>query len=252
MKTAIITGASSGLGRELAKGIKQNFPEIEEVWLVARRRERLVELAAELEGLKCGIVDIDVTSGEGMARLSALLDEKKSDVRLLVNNAGCGTLGNFDGMEISGQLNMIDLNVRALTAVTRMVLDHMSDGGNIINISSIASFTPNARMAVYCAGKSYVRAFSRALGMELRRRGIAVTVACPGPMSTEFLDVAGISGNSKAFDILPRVPAEKVAAGTLRAARRRKPVYTPGAFYKFYRVLSAIVPDTIMMWFART
>lgn len=252
MKTAIITGASAGLGRELARGIRQEFPDIEEVWLIARRRGRLVELAAEIEGLKCDIIDIDITAGEGMAALSARLAGKRPDIRLLINNAGCGTLGNFDIMDISGQLNMIDLNIRALTAVTRMALDHMSEGGNIINISSIASFTPNARMAVYCAGKSYVRAFSRALGMELRGRNIAVTVACPGPMSTEFLDVAGISGNSKTFEILPRVPAKKVAMGTLRAARKRRPIYTPGLFYKFYRVLSAIVPDTIMMWFART
>ncbi|MBQ4089048.1 MAG: SDR family NAD(P)-dependent oxidoreductase [Clostridia bacterium] len=252
MKTAIITGASAGLGRELAKGINKYFPEIEEVWLVARRKDRLLKLSEEIDGLKCEAVDIDVTTGEGMALLTRLLEEKKPDVKLLINNAGCGTLGNFDGMEISGQLNMIDLNIRALTAVTRMALDHMSDGGNIINISSIASFTPNERMAVYCAGKAYVRSFSRALGMELRGRKIAVTVSCPGPMTTEFLDIAGISGNSKTFEMLPRVPAAKVAEGTLRAARRRRPIYTPGLFYKFYRVISAIVPDTIMMWFART
>jgi len=251
VKTAIITGASAGLGRELAKGIKRRFPEIEEVWLVARRRERLVELAEELDSLKCDIVAADITSPEGMGILSAALDEKKPDVQLLINNAGCGTLGDFDGMELSGQLNMVDLNIRALTAVTRLVLDYMG-GGNIINIASIASFTPNERMAVYCASKAYVRSFSRALGMELRIRGIAVTVACPGPMSTEFLDIAGISGNSKTFEMLPRVPASKVAAGTLHAARRRRAIYTPGLFYKFYRVLSAVVPDTIMMWFART
>lgn len=252
MKTAIITGASSGLGREMAKGIKKHFPEIEEVWLVARRKERLTELAGELDGLKCGIVDIDVTSPDGMAAFSARLSGEKPDVALLINNAGCGLLGDFAGMEMQGQLNMIDLNIRALTAVTRMVLDHMKNGARIINIASIASFTPNARMAVYCASKAFVRSFSRALGMELRGRGISVTVVCPGPMSTEFLEVGGINGNSKTFDILPRVPAAKVADGTLRSAKKRRPVYTPGAFYKFYRVLSAIVPDTIMMWFTRT
>ena len=251
MITAVITGASSGLGRELALGIKKVFPEIEELWLVARRRDRLEELAAGLD-VRCEIIAADITAGDGMAELSRRIAEKKPEIRLLVNNAGCGTLGNFDGMEISGQLNMVDLNIRALTAVTRVALDFMPEGGNIINISSIASFVPNARMAVYCASKSYVRAFSRALGMELRGRKIAVTAICPGPMSTEFLDVAGINGNSKTFEKLPRVPAAKVAMGALRAARKRRPVYTPGLFYKFYRVLSAVVPDTIMMWFTRT
>lgn len=252
MKTAIITGASSGLGREMAKGIKRRFPEIEEIWLVARRKDRLKELAENLTGLKCGIVDVDITSAEGMAQLRERLAEEKPDVRLLINNAGCGVLGDFGYMELEGQLNMVELNVRALTEVTRVTLDYMNEGSNIINISSIASFTPNARMAVYCASKAFVRSFSRALGMELRERKIAVTVVCPGPMTTEFLSVAGIDGNSKTFDILPRVPAKTVAERSLLAAKRRRPVYTPGAFYKFYRVLSAIVPDTLMMWFTRT
>ena len=252
MKTAIITGASSGLGRELALQMGKYFSDMDEVWLIARRRQRLEELAAEIPGVKCRILDIDITAEEGTTALSGVLDSEKPEVKLLINNAGRGTLGNFDSMDVESQTGMVDLNIRALTAVTRLVLDRMPDGGNIINISSIASFTPNERMAVYCASKSYVRAFSRALGMELRRRNICVTVTCPGPMTTEFLDVAGISGNSKTFDMLPRVPAAKVAAGTLKAAKKRRPVYTPGAFYKFYRVLSAIVPDTIMMWFART
>ena len=252
MRTAIVTGASSGLGRELANGIKARFPEIEEVWLVARRKERLMELAGEMGGLRCEIIAADITTAEGMAAFEGALKEKKPDLRLLINNAGCGRLGDFDSMEPAGQLTMIDLNIRALTAVTRAALDHMREGGNIINISSIASFTPNARMAVYCASKAYVRSFSRALGMELRRRRIAVTAVCPGPMSTEFLDVAGINSNSRTFDMLPRVPVKKVAEGALRAAKKGRPVYTPGIFYKFYRVISALMPDTILMWFTRT
>lgn len=252
MKTAIITGASSGLGRELAQRIRRYFPEIEEFWLIARRRGRLEMLAQELDGVSCRVFALDIASENGVAELQERLSELRPDVRLLINNAGYGTLGNFDGMELGGQLGIVDLNVRALTAVTRIALDYISEGGRIINISSIASFVPNARMAVYSASKYYVRAFSRALNIELRRRRIVVTAVCPGPMSTEFLTVAGIDGNSKTFDILPRVPAGRVAAGVLRAARRRKPIYTPGVFYKFYRVLSAIVPDTLMMWFART
>lgn len=252
MKTAVITGASSGLGRELARRVAEYFPEIEEIWLVARRRERLEELAGSIEGVKCHVIAADITAGAGLAAISDCLSERQPDIRLLVNNAGFGTLGDFCDMDLDGQLGMIDLNVRALTAVTHIMLGYMSEGARIINISSIASFVPNERMAVYCAGKSYVRAFSRALGMELRRRGIKVTAVCPGPLSTEFLEVAKIEGNSKTFAMLPRVPVEKAAAGALRASHRGRPVYTPGAFYKLYRVLSAVIPDTIMMWFART
>lgn len=252
MKTAIISGASSGLGREMALRIKEIYPEIECCWLIARRRERLERLAAEMHGLKCEIIAIDVTSAEELSRFAMALGEQKPEVALLINNAGYGMLGNFDESELPAQLGMVDLNVRALTALTRIILDHMIPGARIINISSIASFVPNARMAVYSATKYYVRAFSRALGMELKGRRISVTAVCPGPMSTEFLDVARINGNSRTFDLLPRISPEKVARGALIGAKKRRPVYTPGVFYKFYRVLSALIPDTILMWFAKT
>ncbi len=252
MKTAIISGASSGLGREMALQIKKIYPDIECCWLIARRRERLERLAAEMQGIKCEIMAVDITSADELSRFAMALDEKKPEVALLINNAGCGMLGNFDESELSEQLRMIDLNVRALTALTRIVLDHMAHGARIINVSSIASFVPNERMTVYSATKYYVRAFSRALGMELKGRGISVTAVCPGPMSTEFLDIANINGNSRTFNILPRIAPEKVARGALVSAQRRRPVYTPGAFYKVYRVLSALIPDTILMHFAKT
>lgn len=252
MKTAIISGASSGLGREMALRIHEIYPEIECCWLIARRKERLEALAGEIKGVKCEILALDVTSGEDLARFSMALSEKKPEVALFINNAGSGMLGNFHESRLEEQLRMVDLNVRALTALTRLVLDYIPEGGRIVNISSIASFVPNARMAVYSASKYYVRAFSRALSMELRQRRISVTAVCPGPMTTEFLDVARISGNSATFNMLPRVPTEKVARGALVKAKKRRQVYTPGAFYKFYRVLSALVPDTILMWFART
>lgn len=252
MKTAVITGASAGLGWEMAREIVRAFPEIEEIWLVARREERLAALAAEFGGVRCRILPLDVAAGAGISALQRALAGGLPDVVLLVNNAGYGMLGDFDGADLSEQLGMIDVNVRGLTAITRLVLDHMGPGGRIMNISSIASFVPNARMAVYSATKSYVRAFSRALGMELRSRGISVTVVCPGPMSTEFLEVGRIAGNSRAFRVLPRIGTARVARGALMAAKRRWPVYTPGMFYKFYRVISALVPDTAMMWLART
>jgi len=252
MKTAVISGASSGLGREMMHRIKDIYPEIECCWLIARRRERLEELAQAVPGMECKVFALDITSDGDLAALARALEEERPEITLFINNAGCGMLGDFDTSAMNEQLRMVDLNVRALTALTRIVLDHMSPNGRIINISSIASFVPNARMAVYSATKYYVRAFSRALGMELRGRRISVTAVCPGPMTTEFLDIARISGNSATFRMLPRIPVEKVARGALEAARKRRSVYTPGVFYKIYRVLSALVPDTIMMWFART
>lgn len=250
MNTAIITGASSGLGREMAKRIKDMFPDVDRVWLIARRRERLEDLAKE-QGDFCRVMPLDITDANDIDKYRAALAESDNRVALLINNAGYGILGEFEGSDVEEQAGMVDLNVRALTVLTQITLDYMPKGARIINISSIASFVPNARMAVYSATKYYVRAFSRALGFELKRREISVTAVCPGPMSTEFLDVARIGDNSKTFNILPRVPVAKAAEGVLRAALRRKSVYTPGAFYKFYRVISAIIPDTILMYLAK-
>ena len=147
---------------------------------------------------------------------------------------------------------MVDLNIRALTAVTRLVLPYMAQGGRIINISSIASFVPNARMSVYSASKAYVSFLSRGLYEELKPRGISVTAVCPGPMATEFLSVGRISGNSKTFDRLPYCDPVKVVRGALRASKARRAVYTPRGFYKFYRVLSGLVPHAILVHAAKT
>ena len=252
MKTAIITGASAGLGEEFALQMGGYFADIEEVWLVARRRERMEALAAKLPGVKTKIIALDLTEKASFADFSALLAAEKPDVRLLVNNAGVGYLGNVGEGELSRQVNMTDLNVTALTAVTHAALPYMSRGSAIINVSSIASFCPNARMTVYSSTKAYVSSFTRGLSIEVKDRGITVTAVCPGPMATEFLGVGGISGNSKMFESLPYCDPVKVVAGTLAAAKAGKVFYTPKGFYKLYRVLAKVVPQGIMARFART
>lgn len=250
MKTAILTGASSGLGREFALRIRKAFPDIEEILLVARRAGRLEELAARIGG--CRAVCAGLTKAEDIAALAAGLEEEHAEVRLLINCAGCGYLGAFADSEPAEQENMIRLNVLALTQVTRAVLPYMRRGARIINISSIASFVPNAYMTVYSATKAYVQSFSRALRYELKEKGIGVTAVCPGPMETEFLSIGRISGRSKTFDRLPYCKPAKVAAHALRSAKRGRSVYTPKLFYKFYHVIAHILPKAWLLPAART
>jgi len=147
---------------------------------------------------------------------------------------------------------MVDLNIRALTAVTNIALPYIVNGGRIINMSSIASFCPNPRMTVYSASKSYVSAFSRGLGEELIPRGIKVTAICSGPLDTGFLDIAGIRGKSKTFDILPFCEPEKVVRGAYAASKAGRSVYTPRAFFKLYRFIAKILPQSIMVKFTKT
>lgn len=250
MKTAIITGASSGLGEEFVRQIKDIFPEIEEYWLIARRADRLQELT--VPGVKLRVLPLDLTGAEYLPHLQQELKDAAPDVQLLINCAGCGYLGNFHESVLTEQCRMLDLNVRALSCVTHAVLPFLEDGGRIINISSIASFVPNVRMTVYSATKAYVSFFSRGLHEELKPRNISVTAVCPGPMATEFIQKGRIKGHSKTFDILPYCSPEKVVKGALKASKKRRAVYTPKAFYKFYRVLAKIIPQAILLHAAKT
>lgn len=252
MKTAIITGASSGLGREFVRQIADVFPEVECCWLVARRADRLEELAAGLEGRSVVCLPLDLCDTMSFMAFQQKLAAERPEVVLLVNNAGCGYLGNIGETDTATQTRMVDLNVRALTAVTNMTVPYMTPGGRILNVSSIASFCPNPRMTVYSSTKAYVSAFTVGAAEELRAKGITATAVCPGPMKTEFLDLGGITGRSKTFEILPYCDQVRVAGGALRAARAGRTIYTPRLFYKFYRVLAKVTPVKLMVKFTKT
>lgn len=252
MKTAIITGASSGLGREFVRQIADVYPEVECYWLIARRAERLSELAKSLPGKTVLCLPLDLCDAMSFMAYQEKLRTEEPEVVLLVNNAGCGYLGRIGEAETASQTKMVDLNVRALTAVTNMTVPYMTLGSSILNVSSIASFCPNPRMTVYSSTKAYVSSFTIGLAEELRGGGITVTAVCPGPMKTEFLDVGGITGNSRMFSALPYCDQVRVAGGALRAARAGRTIYTPRLFYKFYRVLAKVTPAKLMVKFTKT
>ena len=252
MKTAIITGASAGLGVEFVRQLEGAFPEVECVWLIARSEQKMQEAAKALRRVQAKIIPLDLCDEGSFAQLEQLLAAEQPEVQLLVNNAGCGYLGNVGEGALDLQTRMVDLNVRALTAVTHLVLPYVAQGGRIINLSSIASFCPNPRMTVYSSTKAYVSSFSRGLGEELKPRGITVTAVCPGPMATEFLDIGGIAGNSKTFDTLPYCDPAKVVKGAYKAARAGRAVHTPKGFYKLYRGLAKVLPQRLMIKFAGT
>ena len=252
MKTAVITGASSGLGRELARQISDVFPEIESYWLIARRADRLEELAASLPGKTTAYLALDLCDPMSFIGFQEKLTAEQPDIALLINCAGCGYLGRVGELDTASQTRMVDLNVRALTAVTNMAVPYMTAGSRILNVSSLASFCPNPRMTVYSSTKAYVSSFTIGLAEELRRRGITATAVCPGPMETEFLRLAGIPGRSSTFEFLPYCDQVRVAGGALRAAREGRTIYTPMLLYKFYRVLAKVTPAKFLVRFVKT
>ena len=252
MKIAVITGASSGLGTEFAYAVSLLRQDIEEIWLIARRQDKLEEVASNISK-RSRIISLDITNPDSVNEYKTLLETEKAEVSLLINNAGFGKLGLFDEISTQDNAGMIRLNCEALTVFTSVTLPFMNQKSEIINTCSIASFAPNTRMAVYSSTKAFVLSFSRALREELKPRKINVMAVCPGPMETEFLSLAGINkGTSRTFDMLPRDKAQKVALNSLKASKHKKAVYCDNFFYKFYRIVAKILPTSLVMKMAKT
>lgn len=252
MKIAIITGTSSGLGSEFAVAVDRTRTDIDEIWLIARRREKLEELAEKLTK-KSRVLSLDITSDDDLKSLEKTISEEKPEIALLINNAGFGRLGEFKDLTAEDSRAMLRLNCEAVTVLTRLCLPFMPQNSEIINSCSIASFAPNARMAVYSSTKAYILSLSRALRLELKSQKINVLAVCPGPMDTEFLPVAGIAkGTSFTFDTLPRVKPKIMAEKSLKASKKGRGVYTNRIFYKFYRLLAKILPHSIVMRLCQT
>ena len=193
MKIAIVTGASSGMGREFVRQLGYFYKNLDEIWVIARRKERLEALAKESR-VPLRIFAGDLQKKKVYKELRDALEKEQPDLRMLVNSAGFGKSGSVE--EISSekfriQTDMVDVNCRSLTRMTLLCLPFLRAGSRIVNLASASAFCPQPYFSVYAATKSYVLSFSRSLGEELRKKGIVVTAVCPGPVDTEFFKFSG-------------------------------------------------------------
>jgi len=228
-KTALVTGASSGIGRELAKLLAR---EGHDVVLVARRRDRLEELARELaarHGVSARAIAKDLEDPASPAEIFEELETEVISVDILVNDAGLGIYGQFSKTDLARQLAVIQVNLVALTNLTGLFLPGMvsRQKGKVVNVSSTAAFQPGPYMAVYYATKAYVLSFSEALAEELAGTGVSVTALCPGPTVTEFQEGAGIE-DTWLFRGPLVMDARSVARAGWAGARRGKRIIVPG------------------------
>jgi Short-chain dehydrogenases of various substrate specificities len=189
MKIAIVTGASSGLGEEMVNQIASRYRKLDEIWVIARREDKLVNLKAT-ETTPLRILPYDITKEENVQKLKVLLEKEKPNIRLLANIAGYGKVGKFDEIAYDDTLGMIDVNCKALTAITYVCLPYLKKESKVMQFASVAAFLAQPNMAVYAATKSYVLSLARALNVELKSRKITVTAVCPGPVETEFFQIA--------------------------------------------------------------
>ena len=246
MKIAVVTGASSGLGREFARQISARYSKFDEIWLIARRTERLEEGADEIK-LTARVISLDLSSRDELMALKELLEENAPDIKLLVNCAGYGKSGSFDELGYDEQLGMIDINCRALTAVTKLCLPYISSNSRIIELASAAAFMPQPDFAVYAATKAYVLSFSKAINKELKPKKITVTAVCPGPVDTEFFDIAG--KNVKLLKRMVMAKPENVVEQAIKDAALGNELSIYGRTMKLAHVAGRFLPHRLLMKF---
>ena len=225
--TALVTGASSGIGKELARLFAADGHA---VVLVARRLPRLEELANELiaSGAKACAIACDLAAPDGVGALVQDLARRGLEIDFLVNNAGVGTTGRFADSDPAKEVAMAELNVTAVISLTRALVTGMlaRRHGRILNIGSTAGFQPGPYMATYYASKAFVNHFSEALAYELRGTGVTLTLSCPGPTETEFGDISGVA-KSRLFR-LQVASAESVAKAAYGALFRGRVLVVHG------------------------
>lgn len=252
-KIAIITGASSGMGAEFAMQIENRY-FLDEIWLIARRKEPMMELAEKFNKSKAVILALDLTNEGDLASLEKRVQDEAPHIEVLVNNAGYGKIGPFSELGRREQLQMVDLNVRTLTFLTHMVIPYMHKGSRIIQLASSIAFSPAPYFAVYAATKAYVVSLSEALSFELKDRGITVTAVCPGPVATEFFAVAQKNdfmkdrvGEAEPFNKALMASADEVVAKALQDAQKGKSRSVYGAAIRAFVNAVPFVPRSIAM-----
>ena len=237
---AIITGASSGIGYEFARQIdKKNY---EEIWLIGRRTERLNDLSEKLQS-RARIFALDLCEEKSFEILKKELEISNKKIGLLINSAGMGENNYFKNTKLENDMKTLDLNIKALTAMTKICLNFFQKDGIILNIASSAAFIPQAKFALYAASKSYVLSFSRAIRREFK--DIKISVLCPNRVETEFLKKS--NNNSSGIKNLGNENLEKMVGKAVRKMGKKDLITThPSA--KILLIISKIFPHSFIMW----
>ena len=246
MGIAIITGASSGMGRQFVLQLSK-AEKFDEIWVIARRKERLEALKSEVDA-PIVPVPLDLTLPESYKVYENLLAEKKPQVSVLVNCSGFGKFGTYEQIPLSESLSMIDLNCKALVALTELTLPYMKEGSKIVELDSLSAFQPVPYLNVYGATKAFVLSYSRALNKEVKKRGIRVMAVCPGWVKTDFFDRATATSDDAVtyFNILYE-PEDIVRTAIKDLYKGKKDVSVHGLPVKAQILLVKLLPHSLVM-----
>lgn len=248
MKIAIVTGASSGLGKEYVKEINREEDGIDEIWAVARRKDRLEEIW-KLSKIPVRILPCDLIENSSIEALKGLLENEKPDIRILICAAGFGRIGSSEDIGLEDTDRMIELNCRAAVDMALICIPYMKEGSRIMEICSTAGFQPFQYLNVYAASKAFLYRFTRALRVELFSRKIKVTAVCPyWIQDTEFIPTAEKAEEKKKIRHYPlSSKVHSVAVHSLLDSRLGLAVSTPGIMCTVHRIVAKVIPSELMM-----
>jgi short-subunit dehydrogenase len=247
--TCLVTGASSGIGAEIARQLAERGHG---VTLVARRADRLRELAAEISkkhGVRAETIAADLSDPLDRTRLVDQIAEMGLEVEVLVNNAGFGSGGRFHELDLDTELRMVRTNVEAIVDLCGRYVPGMIERGRgaVLNVASTAAFQPIPRQATYCGTKAFVLAFTDSLHQELRGTGVSATALCPGPVRTEFVEVAEMGEVESTTPSFLWMSAEECARIAIRGMERGRRVVVPGALNRLTAVSGHYTPRSVLL-----
>ena len=246
MTVAIVTGASSGMGREFALQLSK-YVSVDEIWAIARREDALVSLK-DLCPVPVRPLALDLTKNESFQAMAALLEQEKPDVKLLVNAAGFGKFGSYADVPVADDAAMIDLNCKALVLMTRLVLPYMAAGSHILQLDSLSAFQPVPYITTYGATKAFVLSYSRAMNAELKPRGIRMMAMNPGWVKTEFFTHSFQTNQGQVQYFNRLYEADQVVATGLKDLYRTKKDYSIHGFPVRWQVrLVKLLPHSMVM-----
>jgi len=239
-RVAVITGASSGFGKLFTHELEKNL-DLEEIWLVARREDKLIELASSLERVEGIPIAADLSTKEGLDIISERAEKENPFIKVLINNAGFGRSEEFCEGEEKYYGDMIDVNVKAPVILTRKLLQYMAESSMIANVASSAAFAPLPYFNVYSATKCFILNFSYALGEELKEKDISVTVICSGPAQTEFFKT-----KEKKVNHLKIEDPVRIVEKAVRDMKKRKRISVYGTQTNLLRFVSFLLPKSLL------
>ena len=251
-RIAVVTGASSGLGREYVRLLDERLaahPEekLDEIWVIARRRDRLEALQRDVR-IPLRVIPLDLTSPSFESEIRQLYESERPDIAFLINAAGFGKIGSYADISEQDAGRMVDLNCRAPVLMCQLSIPYMNEGARILNVCSTAAFSSFQYLGIYCASKSFLYRYSRALRVELLKRRISVTAVCPYWIKdTEFIPVAQkTDSHSYIRHFEPASRRTTVARWSMADTINRFAVSTPGPVCTLHRIFGKIIPNELM------